>query len=255
MPTSSSVDLSRKPPQAPKPAGAFDNYSTAESLGYTDPDEERRVAELERKRTQGTVGQWEVVAPPPPPLTAEMALKVRDSDSKDNIASSSFVPEKTEAQEIEEHGGRGFKLRKRKLDAGLDDIWDPGAIQVKVPKTETSEVQLGRDGSIDAAVVPSSDTHSSASIEKPKWTPKGWKRAGDSSERQPPSPPEQEEPQRLNSMPAPSIKTEEVPELLSEQADNLNGIAGQHANVKKEEESTNVPPAALFRKRKIPAKR
>ena len=65
-PGSSSTSAPSKPApprQAPKASSnPYDNYSTASSLGYTDPDLERANAEAERRKTQGVAGEWQVVA-------------------------------------------------------------------------------------------------------------------------------------------------------------------------------------------------
>ena len=44
-----------------KPSNRYSNYSTAESLGYIDPEAERIAAELEPRRSQGVAGEWQVI--------------------------------------------------------------------------------------------------------------------------------------------------------------------------------------------------
>ncbi|EJD03320.1 uncharacterized protein FOMMEDRAFT_55883, partial [Fomitiporia mediterranea MF3/22] len=125
----STAAASKKPE---RPTSVWSNYSTAESLGITDPDEERMKVELERRRTQGVVGEWTAVAPPPPPLPINVQPP-KEEDSKDGVCSGS-LPQKREAEaplEVEEDG-RHFKLRKRKIGAGLGEIWDPGELPIKL---------------------------------------------------------------------------------------------------------------------------
>jgi WW domain-binding protein 4 len=112
----------RKPP--PKPSDPYANYSTAASLGYTDPDAERFTAETERRRTQGVAGDWEVIT---------------SSSTTSAEASESTVTLKRDAEiAIDEEDGRQFKLRKKTLNVGLDEIYDPGIIPVKLKKKERS---------------------------------------------------------------------------------------------------------------------
>ena len=72
-PGSSSGVSVPKPPVSTKPTKAssnpFENYSTAESLGYTDPDAARLQAEAERRRQEGVAGDWEIVATEEPPAS------------------------------------------------------------------------------------------------------------------------------------------------------------------------------------------
>ncbi|THH08383.1 hypothetical protein EW145_g2747 [Phellinidium pouzarii] len=190
----SSSRLSQPSPSAPsskkpeRPTSAWSNYSTAQSLGYTDPDEERLSLEMERRRAQGVVGAWETVAPPPPPLPgAETGTKVEE-DSKEGIFSNS-TPQKCEAASVldddDDDDGRRFKLRKRKVGAGLADIWDPGDISIKVKsKIEKdalpSSIKVNSEGaalSMSASSGDDKQTQHRPAGETPKWKPMGWKRA------------------------------------------------------------------------------
>ncbi|KII92531.1 hypothetical protein PLICRDRAFT_475297 [Plicaturopsis crispa FD-325 SS-3] len=127
LPSTSSAPAPPPKAAAPaKPTNKWANYSTAESLGYQDPDAERLKAEAERRRMVGVAGEWEVVSsisPPPRPDTAEEGTSTPgDSDSRKRAA---------ETETVDEEDGRGFKIRK-KTWAGFGDEYDPGAIPIKL---------------------------------------------------------------------------------------------------------------------------
>ncbi|KAJ3013592.1 hypothetical protein NUW54_g1545 [Trametes sanguinea] len=81
-----------------KPADPFANYTTAESLGITDPDEARRRAEAERRLQEGVAGDWEVVEViQPPPTDEEGAEDVKPDVSAAGAALSGRAGEKRPA--------------------------------------------------------------------------------------------------------------------------------------------------------------
>ncbi|KAH9993245.1 hypothetical protein BJV77DRAFT_910040, partial [Russula vinacea] len=137
--TASSSSSSTAAPSEKKPrkAGGISDYSTPESLGYTDPDIERARAEAERRRTQGVAGDWEMVesAPPtePPSVTGEESTQhvdeVQNAQSNQGTSSNKrAVPVPDPADEDE---GR-WKLRKKTATVGLGEIYDPGIIAIKL---------------------------------------------------------------------------------------------------------------------------
>jgi WW domain-binding protein 4 len=154
-PLASTSSTPRKP--APKPSNPYANYSTAASLGYTDPDAERLAAEAEYRRTQGVAGDWEVV-------TSSSATPV------ETVASSAADTLKRSAEmALDEEDVREFKLRKKTLKVGLDEIYDPGLVPIKLksqltPPPEASAVPLEQP---------------SVRSEARKWTPVRWRRAGE----------------------------------------------------------------------------
>src|SRR5262249_20903380 len=120
---SSSSPASTSAPRklAPKPSDPYTNYSTPASLGYKDPDLERFKAEVERKRVQGVVGEWEVVDTPKPasaspPTVEETAIGV-----------------KREREESEED--RPWNLKRKTVGVRLGELYDPGVIQIQ-PKVK-----------------------------------------------------------------------------------------------------------------------
>jgi WW domain-binding protein 4 len=123
-PLASTSSAPRKPP--PKPLDPYANYSTAASLGYSDPDAERFAAETGRRRTQGVAGDWEVV-------TSSSATSAETSSS----AAANTLEHGAETA-VDEEDGRQFKLRKKTLKVGLGEIYDPGIIPVKFKKKETT---------------------------------------------------------------------------------------------------------------------
>lgn len=157
----------------PKPSSPWANYSTAASLGYTDPDAERLAAEAERKRTQGVAGEWETVAPTPDQTVVQERKR------------------RVEEVEIDEEDSRTFKLRK-KTTKGLGELWDPGAIPIKLkPKKEEVKDEELESGKMEQE----------APLEPlPKWTSRSWKKPGEDSGIDP-----QEEEVKLEVVPEPEV--------------------------------------------------
>lgn len=255
-------------------------------MGITDPDEERMKVEMERRRTQGVVGDWETVAPPPPPLPTDVQ-ELKEEDSKDGVLAD-VLPQKREAEAPleDEEDGRTFKFRKRTLGAGLGEIWDPGDIPIKLkskPKSEAgdsaasiSEESTSKDElaskSLDSRAVEQKPL--SPTGEKPKWQPMAWKRAtkpvvGEEMETS-------KETRKSNDKPQsgadPSIKDEpsSIPNIESNlpcaqllenevhpKLETENGATVPVEPTVKVEESaapaTAEPTGGLFRKRKVPA--
>ncbi|KAF7428317.1 hypothetical protein PC9H_007538 [Pleurotus ostreatus] len=218
---STSKDASKPPP---KPSNPYANYSTAASLGYTDPDAERLAAEAERHRMEGVVGDWEYVAP-----------------SQDLAATASSIVEAPEKREAEQpvDDERHFKIRKKTLDVGLGNIYDPGLIRVK--KKEASPPP---PNPLLAPATNQATLGLPAATNVPKWTKVQWKKAGDEEVGSSQEPPEDHtEPELPNEEP---MKTEEsIDTVKTESATNLVKI----------EESTPAPPTGLFKKRKRPGMR
>lgn len=221
------------------------------------------------------VGDWEVVAPPPPPLPGH-DREVKDEDSKEGVLSGG-QPQTREAEisVVDEEDGRQFKLRKRKLNAGLDDIWDPGDIPIKLKvkvKHETPAATADRPGatvlfagSIDDGAHSSVPAGANGGApdpggEKPKWKPMGWKRATVPEEK------------------SPAVKTEDddlnVKKTLSSVVEDQPIMDGNGVSVAMEPPDQSLAPSpnddrskikeedppsgtselssGLFRKRKIP---
>ncbi|KJA27810.1 hypothetical protein HYPSUDRAFT_34958 [Hypholoma sublateritium FD-334 SS-4] len=152
-----------------KPSNPFANYSTAQSLGYIDPDAERIAAELEQRRSEGVAGEWQIITPPQLPAGSS-STPVPGSSDPDSTDGPSEAGIKREAEApIDEDDTRAFKLRKKTIASGLGEIYDPGAIPIKIKKKpEPEETNAGPS----AAVKPEP-------ADRPKWTPTQWKRPGD----------------------------------------------------------------------------
>ena len=144
-----------------KPSDPWANYSTAASLGFADPDEERVKAEAERRRTQGVAGEWEVVEQPTLNKTNDEADTTHEP-SKKREAEGTLDSEDT----------RNFKLRRRIAPSVVDD-WDADLIPIRLKPKKTEEVQeptgeaKGEESSRSGGAVPI------------KWTSRGWKRPED----------------------------------------------------------------------------
>ncbi|KAJ7072375.1 hypothetical protein C8F01DRAFT_1243425 [Mycena amicta] len=145
------ASTSKKPP--PKSSNPWANYSTAKSLGYEDPDAGQAIADAQGQRLHGIVGEWEVVVP-----QAE-APSAADTGAK-----------RPAADALDEEESREFKLRKKTAVAGLGQIYDPGALSIKLKK---------RNDSPDA---PLADPPTDTTTERPKWSKTQWKEAEDVDE-------------------------------------------------------------------------
>ncbi|KAF8478972.1 hypothetical protein DFH94DRAFT_669911 [Russula ochroleuca] len=173
--SSSTIAPSEKKPR--KPAGISD-YSTPESLGYTDPDIERARAEAERRRTQGVAGDWQMVesAPTEPPSgTGEESTQHVDDvqNAEGNQGTSSNKREVPDPADEDE--GR-WKLRKKIATVGLGEIYDPGIIAIK-PKAKAEEVKEEGMASQVGISMPGDTT--ATPVPNLKWAPVKWKKAGE----------------------------------------------------------------------------
>lgn len=165
--------------QKPRKAGGISDYSTPESLGYTDPDIERALAEAERRRTQGVAGDWQVVAPTttePPPGTGEDPTQhgddVQNREDNQEAGKKRPVPETAEEDE-----GR-WKLRKKTTTVGLGEIYDPGIIAIKPrAKAEVKEEETASTTNRPSGDAPVAGDPKATAV--PKWAPVKWKRAGE----------------------------------------------------------------------------
>jgi WW domain-binding protein 4 len=255
-------------------------------LGYTDPDAERLAAEMERRRTQGVVGDWEVVSTGPKPSTStQLEEDISTKDESDTLASQLNNAEessgvKREAETPLEDDGRSFKLRKKTLGTGLGEIYDPGMLSIKVKKNEESTRSYGSSAAPQPSKVPEAESSSSS---LPKWTPVQLKRPND-------TPVKEEESQlgvklesgsavprddALNqptaskcakiqwSTPQQSVKSEEIdfsapsqPSLPTETFQDQTQVESKPDFTKEEsiDPTLSDPGKGMFRKRKIPVK-
>ncbi|KAK1232662.1 hypothetical protein PQX77_003197 [Marasmius sp. AFHP31] len=265
-PVASSSSGPRKP--ATKPSDPFANYSTAASLGYTDPDAERIAAEQARKQSQGVAGEWQVVT-----NESESSTPTPSADAEGTDADAA-VPQKRPAEEpVNPEDTRHFKLQKRTLGIGLGQIYDPGVITLK-PKKKEKEKEADESG----AEVPKDTSGESTtadnlaptggpqkSSEKPKWTKIQWKRP-EEKETQNDLPDSGQGPVRSEeSLKAETSESETTSKKAEGQEEDAQPTlpafknAEQIESVKKEEEQpvveggqTSSGSGGLFRKRKAP---
>lgn len=247
---------SQKPPKS----GGISDYSTPESLGYTDPDIERARAEAERRRMQGVAGDWEVVEPAPTEptsATGEEATQGNDMQNSEDNQETNKKRAVPDPDPVEEDGAR-WKLRKKSTMVGLGEIYDPGIIAIKPrAKAEVNDEETGSQVKLPyGGTTTAGDTRTKASS-VPKWAPVKWKKAAEpaaddtsgagSSEpggdtafsegepRVPPDPSNADE----NTVPAPVADA---------------SVKGEPLSVKLEETPTpsGETRGSLFRKRKTP---
>ncbi|TBU39617.1 hypothetical protein BD309DRAFT_1003626 [Dichomitus squalens] len=166
---------------APKPSNPFANYSTAESLGYTDPDAERAKAEAELRRTQGIAGEWEVVEVVPSAAPAEGSHRERGKEQKEGrgeAGESARAGEKRPAAEVplDDEDSRGWKLRRKTTHVGLGELYDPGAVPIKL-KAKKEELAAAGTSTSSAGLTGAG----SGGSEKPRWSARGWSKPGESA--------------------------------------------------------------------------
>ena len=274
-PGSSSASAAARPAAeakkpVPKPSNPYANYTTAASLGITDPDEERRQAEAERRRTQGVAGDWEVVSVIDPAAPVEVTGQAESTA----LQAESSTGVKREAEAIPEHEDtRRFKLRKKTVGVGLGEIYDPGLIPIKVKKKEepAPESLLGTSAEAGSSSTVTTTSNGSAATEKPTWSARGWNRPGEGKAYEPsaktsespastslePTNPQEAVKQDLEPPPAPAES------VTNGDRSTPEGAAAK-VEVKTEDPPVKVEPAAdgtavsapagggMFRKRKLP---
>ena len=225
--------------------------------------------EAERRRNEGVVGVWEVVEVQEPPPTgddgaqsvAEPAPEVK-ADAGD---AQSQQPRKREAEApLDDEDTRQFKLRRKKINVGLGELYDPGVIPIKLKakKEEPQETQLKTEEMPSSiSLASTSNSTSSQATAVPKWSSRGWSKPGEAKQ------PEAETIADLLSVgsaskaPQPIVeaegqRTEENLEVRDEQPSNeeAQSPATQEAEVKLEVEAPiTASGGSLFRKRKVPA--
>ncbi|CDO69222.1 hypothetical protein BN946_scf185042.g124 [Trametes cinnabarina] len=273
---SSAATGPRKVAASLKPADPFANYTTAESLGITDPDEARRRAEAERRQQEGIAGEWEIVEVVQPSTVAdnEGAEDVKP-DISAGAASSARVGEKRPAdQPPDEEDARGWKLRRKTASVGLGELYDPGAIPIKLKtKKEESEGELGTASGGN----PSTSTNATGALptlggtEKPRWSVRGWNKPGASSRStatpEPTQSPDQDgskvdpgTPQGVNSEEKGSpesiynepVKTSSEPPSTPELKTEDAPVAVKGELIDPQAPSLALPGGSLFKKRKVP---
>ncbi|KAI0821694.1 hypothetical protein BC628DRAFT_1329142 [Trametes gibbosa] len=258
----SSAVAAPKTAGGPKPSNPYANYSTAESLGFTDPDEERRKAEAERRRKEGVAGDWEVVevVQPSLPGSAEK-MGVGNVQSEEGGA---WAGEKRPAEQpLDEEDTRGWKLRRKKVNVGLDDLYDPGTIPIKLKakKEETMDQSLALQGSSGASS--SGGLIAPGGSEKPRWSARGWNKPGTSHNASESighagGPPDGGSPEDTNTEPEEKSFTNEPFAPPPDEPPALAVKTEAQEPVKPEPTDEDAPlpvPAgsSLFKKRKAPA--
>ncbi|KAH9062470.1 hypothetical protein EDB87DRAFT_1673889 [Lactarius vividus] len=159
--------------QKPKKSSGISDYSTPESLGYTDPDIERARAEAERRRTQGVAGEWQLVESAPAEPSSGTSEETKPEPNTPQIEGGQEAANKRPLPDpADEEEGR-WKLRKKMATVGLGEIYDPGIISIKPKaKVEIDEGVTGSDRVLPSTPTPG-DTGATA---VPKWAPVKWKK-------------------------------------------------------------------------------
>lgn len=204
---------------------------------------------------QGVAGEWEVVS------VSEPSGPTNPEPAEASVISEGESSRKREAEQPpDEEDSRTFKLRRKKLGAGLGEIYDPGLIPIKIKKKEESEdaLMLSNLQSQSAGT----DADGASASEKPKWSSRGWNRPGESKERIQSAPTEE----GGDGSAEPEAEQGENPglQVKQEPAEPLTAPSEQNAMVPKTEdipvkvdadrnEASPLAAGGLFRKRKLPA--
>jgi WW domain-binding protein 4 len=136
---------------------------------------------------------------------------------------------KRKAEVPPEEDTRSFKLRKKSLNPGLGEIYDPGLISIKVKKEEA--IKQG-DSSSSLNTATSMLDAGSPSTPSSKWAKPQW------------------------SAPIPDIKLEERGQifgLTEEQTDATEDIKTEDDQPPIHPDTSNASTGSLFKKRKTPA--
>jgi len=194
--------------------------------------------------TEGRIGEWTVVPVQLPPASS-------------STSSAEPTPDATSAYTTVHalHGGddgdiHGWKFKRRRVAVGLDDIYDPGIIEVRKKEEETTPPPPPEPKAEE-------DPAGSGATELPKWTPRGWLKPNEAPPRA--IPPEGDT--------APNEQDKEMPIKKEEESAPLPGEPSQKPNAEPlppamKVEEPQVPKVAsapepsstgLFRKRKVPA--
>lgn len=267
-PGSSGAPIAKQPQAGPskpaRPSDPYANYTTAASLGITDPDEERRKAEEERRRNEGVVGAWEVVAIEEPVHAEETGDGEERAEGVEDgaVGAPAAATQQTLKREAEappdDEDARQFRLRRKKLNTGLGEIYDPGLIPIKLKakKEEPTEPPLPKEESPAPIRLAPAISNPNAT-EMPKWSARGWAKPGEAKQPGPSSTDQVgadtqavkgEVPLAVPEAPVPTSGQDAPSE---EQAPEVKAEAPPE--VKQEPETvTSMAPPSLFKKRKAP---
>ncbi|KAG1862498.1 hypothetical protein DFJ58DRAFT_230961 [Suillus subalutaceus] len=247
----------KKPPT--KPSNPYANYSTAASLGYADPDAERAKAEADIRQTMGVAGEWQFVQNYTSASSAPVRSEVPSvsEDANGETAGSSEGDRKREAPVDDIEDERVFKLRKKTVDIGLGELYDPGLIPIKlkVKKEESTEPQpASSKTAVDDTKADAQDALPADAKVKIAWKRAAFQPAAD-------EPASDDVKAHSSGEGVPEVKLEEFgaakEEVLPAKIESEPQIPPEP--VKKEEvvsPSLEVPaPTSLFRKRKLPTRR
>lgn len=244
-----------KPAAAPpkKPSNPFANYTTAASLGYTDPDAERIKAETERRQAQGVVGEWEYLPVDPEPVALLQDPSVAQAAGEDikpveEAAVVTGTKRPAEAPAVDEED-RGWKLRQKV--ARLGDLYDPGEIPIVLKAKKEEPAQ---DDGIMPVASGSGTTHadgSSAATNVPKWTKMQWKKATDTVESSPTSAPSLTTDYSHPQLKVEDVKTEDGADPLLQEPSSIKAEAVEaQLNATAAFETPLNTGQGLFKKRK-----
>ena len=153
---------------------------------------------------------------------------------------------------LDDEDSRGWKLRRKVAHVGLGDLYDPGALPIKLKAKKTEESAQSTSGGANG-------TGAGLSLggsEKPKWSARGWNKPGEA-----PSNTADEGSGEVKAEDGARAEDELLGKLVDEPIPEASAAPEVKAEVKTEEvKAEPVEPAALpaptgnslFKKRKAP---
>lgn len=210
------------------------------------------AAETERRRTQGVVGEWEVVN------TITPAAYSDDGDEKVDVGSilgtaAAGLKREAEAPDVEDT--RSFKLRKKGWGLSLSGGYIPESIPVKLKKKEEVREMLTPTPTITEVASTSVDTTetSTTSTGTSKWTKIQWKRANETTPEVPTSTMQSESTEKeASNKSAMLLSSIPIKDEFDDSALHLSLIEETKADPREPLSSETSETFGMFRKRKIP---
>lgn len=170
--------VARRARPVPVSSDPFANYSTAESLGYIDPEADKKEAAVlaqEARQKEGIIGQWESVKIKAPPRLSSVELAEREEE----------LEKERKDQEDERYlrpGGSYLSERQAiPLEDSDDEVYDKKLIKINVKRkrlTLKEEEELQEEKNTKERIERKMEKESQrAERKEAKMTKAGWNEA------------------------------------------------------------------------------
>ncbi|KZT29062.1 hypothetical protein NEOLEDRAFT_1128597 [Neolentinus lepideus HHB14362 ss-1] len=132
----------------------------------------------------GVAGEWQMVAP----TTTQGASASPAPEPEPTSISSEATKRLAEGAAPDDDTGRGWKLKKKKLDVGLGELYDPGLIPIKLKtkkeepaETQLSETKVESDAAPSGSMLGVTSLNAPRATGVPKWSKVQWKKPSEDS--------------------------------------------------------------------------